>query len=71
MLYPNIEAERSRIGLTKTELAKKLGIDRKTLGKWMESGAIPASKLVEMAELFNVSTDYLLGRADYFIRRTS
>lgn len=61
-MYPNIEAERSRNGLTKSDLAKVLGVDRKTLCKWMKNGAIPANKLLKMAEIFNVSTDYLLGR---------
>ena len=29
-MYPNIEAERARKGLTKEELAAVLGVDRKT-----------------------------------------
>ena len=32
-MYPNIEAERARKGLTKEELASVLGVDRKTLRK--------------------------------------
>ena len=59
-MYPNIEAERARKGMTKEELAKALGVDRKTLRKWVNSGHIPVEKLNEMADLFNCSTDYLL-----------
>lgn len=60
--YPNIEAERARIGLSKDDLAKRLGVARKTVFNWMQSGNIPAGKLIEMADLFGCSIDYLLGR---------
>lgn len=60
-LYPNIEAERARIGMTIEELADKLNICRKTYYNWVKRGNIPQSKLVILAELFEVSTDYLLG----------
>ena len=59
-MYPNIEAERARKGLTKEELASILGVDRKTLRKWVNSGNIPTNKLAEMAMFFGCSTDYLL-----------
>lgn len=60
-MYPNIEAERARKGLTKEEFAAVLGIDRKTLRKWLNVGNIPTSKLIEMANFFDCSMDYLLG----------
>ena len=59
-MYPNIEAERARAGFTKEALAKKLGVDRKTLRKWINDGNIPASKLSLMADIFNCSAEYLL-----------
>ena len=37
-------------------------VDRKTLGKWIKDGCIPAHALITMSSLFNVSVDYLLGR---------
>ncbi len=61
-MYPNIDAERSRHGLTKNDLSKKLGVSRKTYYNWETRGRIPKSKLVEMADLFNVSVDYLLAK---------
>ena len=60
MSYPNINAERSRKGMTTEELAKSLGVTRKTLYNWIAHGNIPQSKLVLMSELFNCSIDYLL-----------
>lgn len=59
-LYPNIEAERARIGITIEEISHSLGVCRKTYYNWVRNGRIPQKKLIELSELFNVSTDYLL-----------
>ena len=61
-LYSNIDAERGRVCMSKSEISNKLGIDRKTYDNWMENGKIPASALVKLSEIFDVSIDYLLGR---------
>lgn len=61
MLYPNIAAERARKGWSTTELAEKLGVNRKTLYNWENAGKIPDVALGKMADLFGVSVDYLLG----------
>lgn len=61
--YENIETERLRKRMSNEELAQTLGITRRTLASWMKTGNIPATKLVEMAEMFDCSTDYLLGIA--------
>lgn len=58
--YPNIAAERARHGLTVGEFAEKLKVSRKTVYNWENAGKIPAKKLSEMADLFGVTTDYLL-----------
>ena len=62
MPYPNINAERSRAGMTVEDLAKSLGVTRKTVYNWMAHGNIPQSKLEKMSELFHCSIDYLLER---------
>lgn len=62
MKYPNIDAERARRGMSADELANKLGVSRKTLYNWTASGNIPSSALVQMADMFKCSIDYLLGR---------
>lgn len=62
MRYPNIDAERARMGLTLDDLAEKLGVTRKTLYNWCDRGQIPQTKLEQMSDLFGgVSVDYLLG----------
>lgn len=62
MKYPNIEAERARRGMNADELAKELGVSRKTLYNWADKGNIPATALIRMADLFGCTVDYLLGR---------
>ena len=63
-MFPNIDAECARNKITLYKLAEMLNVNRKTLGKWLAKGSIPASKLLEMSEIFDKSTDYLLGRSD-------
>ncbi|MCR2048142.1 helix-turn-helix domain-containing protein [Acetatifactor muris] len=63
MRYKNIEAERARNGMTREKFATSLGVSVSTLKNWQNGKTeIPASKIIVMANLFNVSTDYLLGR---------
>lgn len=57
----NIEAERVRKGMTQEQIAWKLGVSRKTYCNWIsEKMSIPSSRLIQMAQLFSVSVDYLL-----------
>lgn len=63
MLYPNIEAERARKALTKNQLCEMLGICDTTLRHWISGKRpIPADKLLKLANYFDCSVDYLLGR---------
>ena len=59
-VYPNINAERSRHGLTLEAFANALGVNRKTIYNWMARGDIPQSALEKMADLFGCTIDYLL-----------
>lgn len=60
MPYPNINAERVRLGMTMENMAERLGVTRKTIYNWMAHGKIPQNKLLLMTEMFNCSADYLL-----------
>lgn len=62
MKYPNIDAERARKGISNDALAEQLGVSRKTLYNWIDKGNIPTSALIQMADTFDCSIDYLLGR---------
>lgn len=59
--YPNIDAERARLGMSLEQLTSELGVTRKTYYNWLAKGKIPQAKLEIMANLFNVSISYLLG----------
>lgn len=64
-MFPNIDAERARLGWSRVDLANHLGISYSTLKNWLRgSTEIPASKITEMSKLFHCSTDYLLGLLD-------
>jgi transcriptional regulator with XRE-family HTH domain len=58
--YPNIAAERARMGLTLEEFSELLGVTRKTILNWETKGNIPQGALEKMADLFHVTVDYLL-----------
>lgn len=61
----NIASERVRRDWSQDDLASRLKVSREAVKNW-ESGetAIKSSKLVEMADLFGCSIDYLLGRCE-------
>lgn len=64
-MLANIEAERGRRQLTKNQVAQSISVTHGTYNAYVnERRTIPSDKLVALADLFNVSTDYLLGRTD-------
>ena len=63
ILAEKITEERKKNGWSQEELADKLGVSRQAVSKWESAGSIPElQKIIQLSELFNVSTDYLLGR---------
>lgn len=62
MIADRIKSIREKSGLTQTILAKKLGITRSSVNAWEMGISVPSTQyIVELANLFRVSTDYLLG----------
>ena len=60
--YPNIEAERARLGLSKVELSRSIGVALKTYYNWINGdNPIPSDVLIRMSEMFGTNIDYLLG----------
>jgi transcriptional regulator with XRE-family HTH domain len=56
---------RKEKGLTQSEVAGAMGLDRSTYGKYETGDSIPdLDKLSWLAAYFDVSTDYLLGRSN-------
>lgn len=65
-VFQNMEAERARHGQTSADVAAYLGITRRTYLNWMNGKSeIPCSAIIKLAELWQTSTDYLLGLTDY------
>ena len=65
ILADKIIENRKKNGWSQEDLAYKLGVSRQSVSKWEGAQAVPdMKKIVMMAELFNVSTDYLLCLSD-------
>lgn len=61
ILADKIINERKKNGWSQEEMADKLGVSRQAVSKWESAQSIPDLKrVVNMAQLFGVSTDYLL-----------
>lgn len=62
MTADRIRALREARGWTQAELARRLNITRNGVNSWEQGLSMPSPAcLVDLAKLFSVSTDYLLG----------
>jgi transcriptional regulator with XRE-family HTH domain len=58
-----IASERTRMGLSQEELAKKVGKSRAVITRWeKDPSAINGTYLCMLADMFDCSIDYLMGR---------
>ncbi|MCR5117563.1 MAG: helix-turn-helix domain-containing protein [Lachnospiraceae bacterium] len=61
ILADKIINERKKNGWSQEELAQMLNVSRQSVSKWESAQAIPdLNRIIQMASIFNVSTDYLL-----------
>ena len=61
ILADKITEERKKNGWSQEDLAEKLGVSRQSVSKWESAGSVPdLQKIIQLADLFGVSTDYLL-----------
>ncbi len=62
MIACRIKELREQNGLTQVSLAKRLGLSRSAINAWEMGVSVPSTQyLAELARLFKVSADYLLG----------
>lgn len=62
MVADKIKTLRETNGMTQNDIAKRLGITRSSVNAWEMGISVPSTMyIVELAKLFAVSTDYLLG----------
>lgn len=60
-----IKALREQNNITQQELADMLNVDRTSVGKWETNQNLANNNILQkLCSIFNVSMDYLLGRAD-------
>ncbi len=61
ILADKIINERKKNGWSQEELADKLNVSRQSVSKWEGAQSVPdIQKIIQMAQIFGVSTDYLL-----------
>ena len=61
-LADKIKLMRSQKGLTQTQLGKHMGLTRASVNGWEMGVAIPSAQFIaELARVFGVSSDFLLG----------
>ena len=62
MLNQQIRKLRQARGMSQVELAKRLGVTKQSVSNWENDNIQPSVEMVvKLAEVFSVSTDYLLG----------
>lgn len=61
MIGKKIKELRGRMNMSQAELARRLGTTRSGVNAWERELSAPTTQfVVEMAKIFNVSTDYIL-----------
>lgn len=62
MIAERIRILREKNNMTQAALAKRLNITRSSVNAWEMGISVPSTQyIVELAQLFHVSTDFLLG----------
>ena len=63
-LCENIKQLRLQNGMNQVEFAKKMCVTKQCVSNWENDNVLPSVEmLIKMADFFQVSTDFLLGRA--------
>lgn len=62
MISERIKYLRENQGYTQADLARALGITRSSVNAWEMGISVPSTQyIIELANIFKISTDYLLG----------
>lgn len=65
MRADRLKATRVRSGYTQEALAQEIGTDKKQISRWEGGIFTPNTEtLIKIAQILNISTDYLLGLSD-------
>ena len=51
------------MGINQVEFARRIGVSKQCVSNWENDNVLPSIEmLIKLADFFNVTTDYLLGR---------
>ncbi len=65
MFGERIKELRTSLGFNQVEMAKALSVSKQSISNWENSNILPSIDMLErIADMYSVSTDYLLGRTD-------
>jgi|GEM_PF-1647021 len=65
VFFERLESLRLKRELSRNKLCSELGVGKNSIANWEQRGNIPDGEvLTRIATLFEVTTDYLLGRTD-------
>ena len=65
MFGEKIKAFRMSRGLSQVDLAGKLGVTKQSVSNWENENIMPSiDRLIKIAEVFPVTTDFLLGLSE-------
>ena len=63
MLNENIKRLRMARGLNQVQFARVMGVSKQCVSNWENDNVMPSIEmLIKIADFFNVTTDYILGR---------
>ena len=66
MFPERLKALRFEANLTQNDVSRQFGVSQPTYSNWEKGEKKPTpDKYPKIAEFYNVSTDYLLGKSDY------
>ena len=64
-LNENIKKLRLARGINQVEFARVLGVSKQCVSNWENDNIMPSLEmLLKIADFFNVTTDYILGRSE-------
>lgn len=61
-MYPNLNAEQARNGMTDADVANELGMKRAAYGRKKQNGRFVANECLMLCKLFRCSFEYLFSR---------
>ena len=63
-LNENIKKLRMQRGLSQVDFSKKMGVTKQCVSNWENDNILPSIEmLIKIADIFGVTTDFLLGRS--------